>query len=164
MARDLKPRTPVAERLVAARLHLRLGRDELAEALGWNRSTLAKYEQGASQPDFGFLDRLGAIFGISADWVITGRGAMRPADPGDGAEPAGSGLDERLLAVVVAGVLDVLGDGADRPAAPQVGRTVAAVYADLVTTYDSHAERLVGLKLALRNARRALSPLSDRDA
>lgn len=152
MARELKPRTPVAERLVAVRLHLGLGRDELAEALGWNRSTLAKYEQGASQPDFGFLDRLQENFGISVDWVITGRGVMCPVGGDVGATLPG--LDERLLAAVVAGVMDRVGEG--KLSSPQLGRVVAAVYAELVATYDSHAERMVGLKLALRSARRDL--------
>lgn len=162
MARDLKPKTPLAERLVAARLYLQLGRDDLAEALRWNRSTLAKYEQGASQPDFSFLDRLQDGFGISLDWVITGRGAMcldQGAAPGpDVVHAPQQGMDERLLAAVIEGVIEVHEGTPSRRSSPQLGRAIALMYADLVATYDSHADRMVGLKLALRNARRELLP------
>ncbi|WP_096701558.1 helix-turn-helix transcriptional regulator [Magnetospirillum sp. 15-1] len=162
MARDLKPKTPLAERLVAARLYLQLGRDDLAKALGWNRSTLAKYEQGASQPDFGFLDRLQDGFGISLDWVITGRGVMCPDQ--DAAQPAAEssavpqGMDEGLLAAVIEGVIEAHGGELSRLPSPQLGRAIALMYADLVATYDSHADRMVGLRLALRNVCRDLLP------
>ena len=158
MARDLKPKTPLAERLVAARLYLQLGRDDLAKALGWNRSTLAKYEQGASQPDFGFLDRLQDGFGISLDWVITGRGVMCPDQ--DATQPAAEspavpqGMDEGLLAAVI----EAHGGELSRLPSPQLGRAIALMYADLVATYDSHADRMVGLRLALRNVCRDLLP------
>lgn len=152
MARDLKPRTPLAERLVAVRQHLQLGRDELAEALKWNRSTLAKYEQGASQPDFGFLDRLQEGFGISLDWLITGRGVMCLEQAG--VRVPAPGVDERLLAAVIEGVAEAHGGDPAHLFPPPLSRTAALMYADLVATYDSHADCMVGLKLALRNVRR----------
>ncbi|MBF0306924.1 MAG: helix-turn-helix transcriptional regulator [Alphaproteobacteria bacterium] len=73
MARKLKPRTPIAERLVKAREALSLDRKGLAAALDWNLSTLGNYELGSSFPDPEFLNRLQAL-GVSLDWLITGRG------------------------------------------------------------------------------------------
>jgi transcriptional regulator with XRE-family HTH domain len=59
---------------------------KLRRAKGWNQSDLAarvdckpsqisKYERNASEPSLSTLTRLAAIFGVSTDYLLTGREA-----------------------------------------------------------------------------------------
>lgn len=53
---------------------LRLARGEtqqaLASALGMDRTTIAKYESGASEPSVAILLRLAAHYGVTVDYLV----------------------------------------------------------------------------------------------
>ena len=68
MARKLKPRTPFAERLIAARDTM--ARKELAARLEAPLTTVAGWERGVSFPPPDMLVRISGLLGVSLDWLI----------------------------------------------------------------------------------------------
>lgn len=77
MARPLKPKTPMAARLIEVRGVM--DRDEFASLLGVPTSTLANYEQGERAPPIEVLRAIRQRTGVSLDWLIMGEGEMRPS-------------------------------------------------------------------------------------
>lgn len=153
MARKPKPRTPVAERLVAVREHCGESRDQFAERVGWNASTLGNYEQGKNFPDPEFLTKLQDL-GFSLDWVITGHGEMRLG--GEAAPtPATPALDGKLMGRITDGIVSVY-KAANAGLPPQfLGQRAAQVYAAVAVHADPD-DRLIALGQALEQLRQEL--------
>ena len=146
MARKLKPRTPFAERLIAARGIM--ARKEMAGRLDAPLTTLAGWERGVSFPPPDMLMRISTLLGTSLDWLITGR------EISFGAPANGAGLDEALLARICEGIAAVVADeGAQLPPVEQA-RLVVRLYSDLVHTFEGGEERRIGLMALLRQVRR----------
>ena len=63
------------EQLKVLRKRDRMTQAEVAAKLGVDRSTYAKYETGQSEPNFETVQALAAMFGVSADFLISGTSA-----------------------------------------------------------------------------------------
>lgn len=78
------------ERLLHFRKQMKLTQAEFAKALGVSRSYVLNIETGRNEPSREFLRKLHDAFGVSADWVLTGRGESIPTSeaslPRDGEE------------------------------------------------------------------------------
>lgn len=147
MARKLKPRTPFAERLIAARDTM--ARKELAARLEAPLTTVAGWERGVSFPPPDMLVRISGLLGVSLDWLIAGRdGAGGPASSG--------GLDEALLLRVCEGVAALSAEEGHPLPAGEQARLIARLYGDLVRAFDSGEERRIGLIALLQQARREI--------
>jgi transcriptional regulator with XRE-family HTH domain len=64
-------------RLKQARTGKRLTQSQVADMLGIDFTTVSKYENDRSQPDYDTLLRLAGLYGVSVDWLLTGQ------QPGD---------------------------------------------------------------------------------
>lgn len=77
MARPLKPRTPLGERLIAVREHLGfIKRDGFAEKLNVPANTLGTYERGVAAPSPDIFATYHREFGVNINWLVTGDGDM----------------------------------------------------------------------------------------
>jgi transcriptional regulator with XRE-family HTH domain len=162
MARQLKPQTPFAARLVEARGDMT--RDALSVSLGIPKTTLGGYERGVSFPPPEILAKIRSVLGVSIDWLLTGEPPMRVGDaPGNAAQASRADFDEELLGRVVEGVSAVYREAGGRVGPRDLGRLAARIHTDLVAAYDDPAERLIGLRAALQHLRRELRtpPCSD---
>lgn len=56
---------------------------DVASLLGIDRTTYAKYESGASEPNYETLLKLAEIFGVSTDYIL-GRDEKKPTVQDDG--------------------------------------------------------------------------------
>lgn len=56
---------------------------DVAEYLGVDRSTYAKYESGASEPNIDMLNKLTEYYHVSLDYLITGKEKETPLVNGD---------------------------------------------------------------------------------
>lgn len=70
----------IGQRIAALRKNAHLSQAELARALGVSPSAVGMYEQGRREPSAAGLVALAQIFGVSTDYLLTGK----PAQPGDG--------------------------------------------------------------------------------
>ncbi len=146
MARKLKPRTPFAERLIAARGQM--ARKELAARLDAPLTTVAGWERGVSFPPPEMLVRISGMLGVSLDWLIAGRA------PQEGA--GGAGLDDALLTRICEGIAELSQDEGVRLVPGDQARLIARLYADLVNAFDGGEERRIGLVALLRQVRREI--------
>jgi len=149
MGRSLKPSTPFAQRLILARGGA--SRADVARALGCPLETLGNYERGRTFPDQDMLARLKEVLGVSLDWLVTGKGAMQSGGPGF-SEPVG--LDELFFAQIVDGIVEVLRGLGQAVEAQSVARLAACWYNDLIATCASADERILGLRVMLRQLTR----------
>lgn len=96
----------IGQRIREARQSLKLSQADLAAQLGASKPGLQQNEAGKNMPGARLL--LGFCrLGISADWILTGRGSMRYSDTlGTGAAKA----DMALLEEVVTWVAQTLAD------------------------------------------------------
>lgn len=77
MARPLKPRTPLAARLIQAREQAGFkNRTEFADKIGVAADTLGTYERGVAEPSTNLLMVYNEMFGININWVLTGKGDL----------------------------------------------------------------------------------------
>ena len=60
------------------RKKLHLSQQQLADQLGVARSTVAMWENGASDPDRGTILRLAALFNVSTDYLLGNESARQP--------------------------------------------------------------------------------------
>lgn len=60
-------------RLKQARTRKRLTQSQVAEKLGIDFTTISKYENDRSQPDYDTLLRLAALYDVSVDWLLSGQ-------------------------------------------------------------------------------------------
>lgn len=146
MTRKLKPRTPFAERLIAARGTM--ARKELAARLDAPLTTVAGWERGVSFPPPEMLVRISTLLGASLDWLIAGREATA------GGASNGNGLDEALLSRICEGIAVLASEeGVQLPPGEQA-RLASRLYSDLVHTFEGGEERRIGLMALLRQVRR----------
>ena len=61
------------ERITQARKQAGLTQEQLGEALGVSRQAVSKWESGQANPDVGYIIRMCELFGLSADWLLTGK-------------------------------------------------------------------------------------------
>lgn len=109
------------EKIFSCRRRLGLSQEQLAERLGVSRQAVSKWETGEAAPELGKLSQLAAVFGVTADWLLSEEetmpqaaiplqtsGHMLPRRLGDllrrwgwlaGLYPMGSGLVLGLLAL-----------------------------------------------------------------
>jgi transcriptional regulator with XRE-family HTH domain len=74
------PFIAVGSRIVMARHRLRWSRDELARQSGLGRMTVARIEAGTVCPRGSTLQRIAAVVGVAAGWLLTGQnGANAPS-------------------------------------------------------------------------------------
>ncbi|MDD5177529.1 MAG: helix-turn-helix transcriptional regulator [Sterolibacterium sp.] len=73
---DEKKLSGFAERLTHAMEKLGITRAQLAERVGYSISFVGEVVRGNKQPGAEFLFKLISEFGISADWLLTGKGAV----------------------------------------------------------------------------------------
>lgn len=144
MARKLKPRTPFAERLIAARGQM--ARKELAARLEAPLTTVAGWERGVSFPPPEMLVRISGMLGVSLDWLIAGRPSVK--------EGVGAGLDDVLLARICEAIAELSHDEGGRISPAEQARLIARLYGDLVNAFDAGDERRIGLVALLRQVRR----------
>jgi transcriptional regulator with XRE-family HTH domain len=97
MARPLKPRTPLAARLIEVRdaLGFRENRNSFAERLGLLPDTLGSYERGVAAPAPDVLARYHKEFGVNISWLVSGDG-IALEDPSKAPAPS-TGVDIVLL-------------------------------------------------------------------
>lgn len=63
----------VGKRIAALRKSRGLSQAELAQRLGISRGRLANYEQGQREPDFATMSEIAKFFGVSIDYLVTGK-------------------------------------------------------------------------------------------
>ena len=148
---------------------IRLTRENLSQAefssrLDVHEQTLGKYERNKRLPDAEFLTRLRDQFGVSIDWLLTGRGTMRPGEtepmavaPAVQETPGNSeAVDEELMALLVDGIMAVYKDVNVGLPPRDLGRLAERMRGDLVESYTDPDERRVAVKGMLRQLRRSL--------
>lgn len=100
MARPEKLKTPLGQRLAAARK--RLGyeiRGEFAPKIGVPADTLGSYERGDRKPDVELVARYRERFGVDLNWLLADEGAMFGRD-GDRPAPIRLDILEDALKIV----------------------------------------------------------------
>ena len=70
MANQLK------DRLVQIRKKLKMTQKDMAKKLDISQSNYSKYEKGAVEPSYSFLNKLVFSFNISSAWLLSGEGEM----------------------------------------------------------------------------------------
>lgn len=90
-------------RLKQLRQQMGLSQQELANRIGLNRSTYARYETDDNQADYQTLQKLADFFGTSVDYLLGRTSVARPTQPqSQASDPANSDLmafirDRRIL-------------------------------------------------------------------
>ena len=69
----------IGQRIAALRKNARLSQAELARALGVSPSAVGMYEQGRREPSAACLVALAQVFGVTTDYLLTGR-PIQPKD------------------------------------------------------------------------------------
>jgi transcriptional regulator with XRE-family HTH domain len=67
----------LGQRIAAMRHHLGMSQAELAKRLGVSPSAIGMYEQGRREPSLDGIVTLCGIFGVTADYLLTGKPASR---------------------------------------------------------------------------------------
>ena len=70
-------------RIIMLRKHAQMSQVQLAEALHVSASTIGMYEQGRRVPGLDILIRMSQAFGVSLDYLITGKEFTSSADDFD---------------------------------------------------------------------------------
>ena len=65
-------------RIAALRRHKGMSQEKLAQALGVSPSAVGMYEQGRREPSADTLVALSEIFGVTTDYLLTGRPIALP--------------------------------------------------------------------------------------
>lgn len=94
-------------RVARIRKTLKLSQDRMAGHLGLVRPSYVKYERGEVFPNPYALHVLATTFGISMDWLLTGRGKMiyeETKQPG----PEASSLEKKIKSDLVTGDMNDL--------------------------------------------------------
>jgi len=63
-------------RLKQIRVAINLQQGEFADKLGIHQQQLSKYERGENKPSYDFFIKLGEIFNVNINWLLTGQGSM----------------------------------------------------------------------------------------
>lgn len=94
MGRALKPKTPIAARLIDLRGSR--SRGDFATQLDTKEGTYVAYERGVNAPSIEFLHQLVRKEKVNLHWFLTGDGEMYLPD-----EPPAQLLDANLMEIVV---------------------------------------------------------------
>ena len=70
---------------------------EFASRLRTPLTTLGRYERGTNLPDLEFVINLCTIFDVSPEWLLFGRGGMRPSAPDAPPPPDGGGRSRQCV-------------------------------------------------------------------
>jgi transcriptional regulator with XRE-family HTH domain len=144
MSRKLKPRTPFAERLIAARGGM--SRAEFASRMGAPLTTVAGWERGVSFPPPDVLVRISDLFQVSLDWLIAGRATPFVVSPAN--------VDEALLIRIQEVVQATAAEERVVLSSQRHVHLAARLYCDLVRVFDVPEDRLLGLRALLPQLRR----------
>ena len=68
------------QRIKTLRIEKGLTQEELGEKLGLDKGTVSKMERGENAPTAKTLIALREIFGVSTDWILTGKGLKHPLE------------------------------------------------------------------------------------
>lgn len=60
---------------------------DVANSIGVDRTTYAKYESGASEPNFDMLQKLTKLFGVSTDYLLGLTNKKKPPEVKDDGRP-----------------------------------------------------------------------------
>lgn len=71
-----KKRSTVGMRIGQARAAYRISQSQLGAMLKVTRAAISQYEQDKIRPRDEVIERLAEVFGASAEWFVTGRGAQ----------------------------------------------------------------------------------------
>lgn len=63
----------LGQRIAALRRHLGMSQAELAQKVGVSTSAVGMYEQERREPSLGGIVTLSGIFGVTADYLLTGK-------------------------------------------------------------------------------------------
>ncbi|MEK4233251.1 helix-turn-helix transcriptional regulator [Anoxybacillus sp. FSL W8-0703] len=61
------------DRLQELRNEMKLRQEDVAKKIGVGRTTYAMYEQGKREPDYETLLKIANFFGVSIDYLLTGK-------------------------------------------------------------------------------------------
>ena len=148
------------------RLKLALGRESVnkfASRCEFSESSVRQYLSG-SVPGADKAAIMAEKLNVTLDWLIAGRGAMRPGESDPMAvapavqEPPGisEAVDEELMALLVDGIMAVYKDVNVGLPPRDLGRLAERMRGDLVESYTDPDERRVAVKGMLRQLRRSL--------
>ena len=70
-------------RIIMLRKHVKMSQSQLADLLHVSASTVGMYEQGRRIPCLEILIRMSKIFGVSLDYLVTGKDFTPSADDFD---------------------------------------------------------------------------------
>ena len=88
-------------RLKTLRAEAHLSQRELAASFGMPQTTWNNYEQGKSQPGIELADRICSTFKVNFEWLLLGRGPMRPGESAEAESPSGDIRElQRRIAVL----------------------------------------------------------------
>ena len=76
------------DRVAGAREAANLSQAQLARYLGVRKSTLAGWEDDASEPRANKLSMMAGVLNVSITWLLTGEGEGMPSPPAEDGEPA----------------------------------------------------------------------------
>ena len=101
----------LADRIYSLRRRSGLSQEQLAEKLGVSRQAVSKWEGGLATPELDKLLAMSECFGVSVDYLASGRPDAAPAEPARPAPPRSSTPARLGLALCLAGAaaLIVLG-------------------------------------------------------
>ena len=154
MPRKLKPSTPFGERLIRARGDM--SREAAGVALDLLVDTLGTYERGRAFPGHKTIVRIGDVYDISLDWLLTGREPMRPSKAAPPPPAATAAIDEELMNRVAEGIAEAYTAENARLYPLQLVQATSRMYADLVAACETPGDRQAGLKAMLQQLRREL--------
>lgn len=120
--------TTLAHRIRQARRARNMTQAQLAAAMGVSRPAASQWESrtSPSAPETHRIERIAEVLGVSADWLLTGKGEMIPDI--EGAPIPGGALDRNLLyRVTVALESHLVAEGMELDPVDK-GETLLAVY------------------------------------
>lgn len=85
-----------------------MSQKDVAMKLGIPQQTWANYETDKSNPNFLLVEAICTLFKVNTDWLLFGRGPMRPEETITTASLAGGNIDKDVLTDVVMALEDML--------------------------------------------------------
>ena len=128
MARPLKPRTPLAERLIEVRekLGFKENRSGFAEDLELLPDTLGSYERGVAAPSPEVLARYHKVFGVNISWLVSGQGPALD-DPSKAPAPS-TEIDPLLMEALYKAVDRAYRDVGQRPPGHRIANAATTLF------------------------------------
>lgn len=146
--------TNILDRLKVLRTHWGISQVEMSKRMGVTHRSYQNYETGGHQPKARDLAGL-ADFGVSLDWLLTGRGEMFGARPEGLDIPTAQAIDADIMARVMDGVAGVFRQLNQTARPSDLGRFAAEIYPDVADIADE-AELRGALTVLLRHLRERL--------